>query len=85
MKIVFQGLAENFYVVLMRPIAQINRAPATYPVLYHNIRRILTRRFPFGIFYIVIGSKIIVLAVLHTHREPSLWQRRNNKHRLSST
>ena len=57
-------------------MAQINRAPITSPLIYLNIRRTLTRRFPFGIFYIVINQKIVVLAVLHVRRDPHLWQKR---------
>ena len=70
------GLGREFLRCIDVAIAQINRAPATRPVLYQDIHRILTRRFPFGIFYIVIGQRIIVLAVLHTRRDPSLWQKR---------
>jgi len=70
------GLGREFLRCVDAAIAQINRAPAIHPVVYQDIRRVLTRRFPFGIFYIVVGQRIIVLAVLHTRRDPSLWQKR---------
>jgi toxin ParE1/3/4 len=73
------GLGREFLCCVDAAIAQINRAPATHPVIYQDIRRILIRRFPFGIFYIVTGQKIIVLAVLHARRDPSLWQKRKFK------
>jgi len=73
------GLGKEFLRCVDAAIAQINRAPATHPVLYQDIRRILTRRFPFGIFYIMEGQRIIVLAVLHARRDPSLWQKRNKR------
>jgi plasmid stabilization system protein ParE len=70
------GLGREFLRCVDAAIAQINRSPQTHPVIYQNVHRILTRRFPFGIFYIIAGRRIIVLAVLHARRDPSLWQKR---------
>jgi len=70
------GLGREFLRCVDVSIAQISRAPETHPALHQNIRRVLTRRFPFGIFYILVGQKIIVLAVLHARRDPSLWKKR---------
>ena len=70
------GLGREFLRCVDASIAQINRSPETYPVIYQDIRRNLTRRFPFGVFYIVVGQKAIVLAILHVRRDPNLWQKR---------
>ncbi len=70
------GLGREFLRCVDVSVAQINRSPVTYPVVYQGIRRILTRRFPFGIFYIVVGQEITVLAVLHARRDPSVWHKR---------
>lgn len=73
------GLGREFLRCVDASIAQINRAPVTYPIIHQNIRRILTRHFPFGVFYIIIGHKIVELAVLHARRDPSLWQKRKSR------
>ncbi len=73
------GLGKEFIRCVDKALIQINRSPKTCPALYQGIRRILTRRFPFGIFYIVVGPKIIVLAILHARRDPSMWQKRKPK------
>ena len=73
----FSGLGREFLRCVDASIAQISRSPSTYPVIYNGIRRILTRRFPFGVFYIIVKQNIIVLAVLHARRDPSLWRKRN--------
>jgi len=70
------GLGLEFMRCIDVAMAQINRSPETHPIIYKNIRRILTRRFPFGIFYILLQEKIVVLAVLHARRDPNLWQKR---------
>jgi len=70
------GLGREFLRCVDASLSQINRSPTIYSILYQGIRRSLTRRFPFGIFYIVRGQRIIILAVLHARRDPNLWQKR---------
>lgn len=71
------GLGREFLRCLDAALSQINRFPTAYPVIYQNIRRNLTRRFPFGVFDSVDKHSIIVLAVFHVHRDPALWQKRH--------
>lgn len=70
------GLGREFLRCVDAALSQINRSPSIYPIIYKNMRRILTRRFPFGIFYLIDDKKIVVLAVLHARRDPHLWQKR---------
>ena len=70
------GLGRQFLRHVDTAISHVNRSPLTCPAIYRSIRRKLTRRFPFGIFYLITDDKIIVLAVLHARRAPSLWQKR---------
>ena len=70
------GLGREFLRCVDASISQINRSPAIYPAICKGIRRTLTRRFPFGVFYIIADEKIVVLAVLHARRAPDLWQKR---------
>ena len=41
-----------------------------------QVRRILARRFPYRIFYIVQSDAFVVLAVLHAARHDRHWKRR---------
>ena len=41
-----------------------------------EVRRILTRRFPYRVFFIVREDAIVVFAVLHAARHDLHWQRR---------
>jgi plasmid stabilization system protein ParE len=47
-----------------------------YVELRSGIRRALTKRFPYAIYFSVEGTVIVVLAVLHAARNPAAWQRR---------
>ena len=74
------GLGREFLRCVDVTFSQIHRSPILFPSVYKNVRRILTRRFPFGVFYIIVNGKIVVLAVLHVRRDPALWQKRNGGH-----
>src|ERR1017187_3924254 len=61
--------------------AAIQRAVA-WPLAHHlmlrrhQVRRILTKRFPYRIFYIVRDDAVIVFAVVHAARHNREWKRR---------
>ena len=71
-----QGLGSEFVRSLDACFSKIGRNPLTYPLVHRQIRRALIRKFPYGIFYIVENSKIIVIACFHAKRDPKQWQDR---------
>ena len=49
--------------------------PFKYQELRSGIRRALTRRFPYGVYFSVEDDHIVVIiAVLDTARDPAEWQ-----------
>jgi plasmid stabilization system protein ParE len=50
--------------------------PLAYLLLrkHPQVRRVLTRRFPYRIFYIVRSDALVVFAVLHAARHERYWQ-----------
>ena len=71
------GLGLEFLRAVEVGLGQIRRAaaPLTPPVLHEATRRLLLRRFPYGIFYKIEGN-VIVAACCHTQRGPEVWQSR---------
>ncbi len=49
--------------------------PLIYARIYHDIRRAMTRRFPYAVYFVVEGNHVSVLRVLHHARDPREWQR----------
>lgn len=59
--------------------AAVERAlenPLAYLLLrkHPHVRRVLTRRFPYRIFYIVRPNTLVVFAILHAARDERYWQ-----------
>lgn len=73
-----QGLGSEFVRAVDACLSAIGRNPQAYAVVHEEVRRALLRRFPYGIFYLVEGESIIVLACFHAKRKPKDWQSRNS-------
>ena len=57
----------------------VNRAvlnPHLYPIAELDVRRCLTRTFPFGVLFRERPDKIVIMAVMHLHRDPDYWKNR---------
>lgn len=73
-----RGLGESLLLSVEATLLAIQEAPLLFPAVYRNIRRALTRRFPFGVFYVLEGEAVVVLAVFHASRNPKGWQSRGS-------
>lgn len=65
------GLADELEALL----TTVESAPLAYPALYRDVRRALTQRFPYAVYLITEGERVIVLRVLHQRRSPRIWPR----------
>jgi plasmid stabilization system protein ParE len=72
------GLGDEFFIALTNELRSIQRNPFLYATKYKNVRKAITKRFPYIIYFIVSpANKIIVLAVLHMKRGASVWEKRS--------
>ena len=62
---------------------EINRAvylaadnPERFPVMHRDVRCVRVRRFPYSVFFRTESRRIVVLAVFHARRDPSVWKQR---------
>jgi len=70
------GLGFEFLEELRAAYHRILDHPFGYQVLRFGIRRVLTRRFPYAVYFSVEGETIVIVAVVSTARDPAKWQRR---------
>ena len=71
------GLGDEFLFEVDQAIERVAGSPMRYPTVFGAIRRTVTRRFPFAIYFRIRGDAVVVLAVFHGRRDPSVWQRRS--------
>ncbi len=71
-----QGLGERFLSAIDFALCGVIDSPLTWPVLDGEVRRRLSRVFPYAILYSVEPDRIFVLAVMHCHQMPGYWRSR---------
>jgi toxin ParE1/3/4 len=70
------GFGDEFVEAVDEVLSSITKHPLAFPVVRNIIRRALTKRFPYGVFFLLAEETVVVLAVLHPSRDPELWSRR---------
>ena len=70
------GLGATFVNAFDDMIGRVASSPSEFPVVHNEIRRAVLRQFPYGIYFLMHGETIVVIAVLHGRRHPSRWQSR---------
>lgn len=68
------GLGAEFLSEIERCIASAAEHPQLYAAVRADIRRVVTRRFPYAVYYRQRDKLIVVLAVFHGRRHPRIWQ-----------
>jgi plasmid stabilization system protein ParE len=70
------GLGEEF----LAEVERATRALALYPKIGHRfsrrLRRVLVRRFPYGLLYRIEANAVRIVAVAHLRRRPGYWRHR---------
>lgn len=71
------GLDLRFITCIEDTIALICEAPERWRVFAgREVRRALTRVFPYGILYTIESDHVLIVAVAHYSRAPGYWQQR---------
>lgn len=70
------GLGTSFMVAIEHATSLVEDNPEQFPHVRGRVRRVLLRKFPYGLFYIVRPEFVSVIAVMHHARDPRHWQRR---------
>ena len=70
------GLGEEFFNEVGTAFLRIAGDRKSPVELHRSIRRVLLRRFPFGVYYDLSGETAVIIAVMHSSRCPNAWQTR---------
>lgn len=68
------GLGVEFLIAIRTMLDSIASNPHFYAIVHRNVREAIVPRFPFCIYYIIKPSRIRIVSVFHTSRDPQVWQ-----------
>jgi plasmid stabilization system protein ParE len=71
-----EGLGRRFLTVFDDAMATLAASPEGFPVVFDDVRRVVLRRFPFVVFYVVDEVEVVVVSLQHERRSPDRWPRR---------
>jgi len=66
------GLALEFMAEIERCVSLAAEHPLQSAVVREDIRRVVANRFPYGVYFRTEQHRIVVLAVFHGSRDPSI-------------
>jgi plasmid stabilization system protein ParE len=70
------GLGEAFVLEMDRLADRVAENPLAFPTMLADVRRARLRRFPYSLFFRIVGEECFVLACFHASRDPKRWRER---------
>jgi len=70
------GLGHEFMDCVDDVFDRIAQNPRQFAISYREMRQALIRRFPYIVCFIIDPHRITVIAVVHSGRDPRVWQAR---------
>ena len=72
------GLGLDLISEVRSAIARASKNPESFTCVRRNpmVRRVLTRRFPYRVFFVDRQDALVVFAVLHAARHDRVWKHR---------
>ena len=71
-----EGLGEEFLTCVDACIQAICGNPEMHAIIYKEYRRALVRRFPYSVFYELMGNTVTVYCIFHHSQHPEKWRKR---------
>jgi toxin ParE1/3/4 len=73
------NLGRRFLTSLQDAINRIQINPMLFPVVDREVRRCKTKTFPFDILFQMHSNELVIVAIMHLHRNPGYWKNRREE------
>ncbi len=66
-------VAQRLFAELDVIFERIRQNPAQFAFVVEPIQRALLRKFPYSVYFVVVGDLAAIVAVIHQRRKPISW------------
>lgn len=70
------GLGHEFRAALDEVLARVRVLPLSFPKVHGEKRRALVPRFPYVLYFALVRDQVVVVGVVHAHRDSAVWTSR---------
>ena len=70
-----RGLGADFLSEVDRVLDLVLAHPERFPEVHRGLRRVRVKRFPYSVIYRITGAVVVVHAVFHARRDPTVWKK----------
>lgn len=70
------SLGRRFLIAVQDALNRVQLDPKIYPVVEGDVRRCLTKTFPFGVLFRTRPDSLEIMAAMHLRRDPGYWRER---------
>ena len=70
------SLGTDFIARVQEVFDRIAMNPQQYPVALTDIRKAVVKRFPYCVYYRAGPTRVEIIAIFHTARDPAIWRGR---------
>lgn len=81
MRVTKRDWEKSFFRHFVEAASQVRNYPTAWATISADTRRCRFNRFPYGLVYQIIDGEILILAVMHLHRQPTYWHHRHQRGR----
>lgn len=71
-----EGLGDEFTDEVETALERLLRSPTSYGIVFHGMRRMAVKRFPYGVYYLVRDELVLVVAVSQSRRNLNRLRKR---------
>lgn len=71
------GLGLRFEAAFQEVLDSASTSPERHPRVFGEVHEALVHGFPYCVYFTESRGRILVIAVFHTARNPSIWQSRS--------
>lgn len=70
------GLGAKFLAAVEEGLEALVVRPMSFVRVHRGVRRAIAKPFPYGLYFVVRGDIVSVIAVVHLARHARIWRRR---------